>query len=136
MPPGANGSRHQQAMLDAVNDFVRSGAASVDPETVMNAAIAKLGGSRTDQALKRALLSYWNDLLRGGLVAPGDANGSWSTVAFHVTGSGQKALQHASRDPINQAGYLAYLDQEASLDHVTRGYVEEALNTYRSCCYK
>jgi hypothetical protein len=47
-----------------------------------------------------------------------------------------KTLQHASRDPINQTGYLAYLAQESPLDPAALSYVEEALSTYRLCCYK
>src|SRR5262249_1031797 len=60
----------------------------------------------------------------------------WPHGMCHVTTEGEETLKHASRDPINQVGYLAYVDQEAPLDSITRGYVEEALNTYRACCYK
>ncbi len=89
-----------------------------------------------------AVLSYFNDLLRAGVVGlgeiprPGKRLGQWPNGLCHITRAGEATLAQASRDPINQAGYLAYLDQEAKLDGVTKGYIEEALNTYRTCCYK
>ena len=86
------------------------------------------------------LLQSWSDLLRNGVMAlgnPGETDQNAQQAAYYfLTESGEKVLEHASRDPINQAGYLAYLDTQAVLDPVTRAYVEEALATYRACCYK
>jgi hypothetical protein len=122
-------------MLDVLHEEA-SEANQIDPPVVINKAIERLGSAPTNKALKRALLAYWNDLIRGGMVGFGDGNGEWKTATCFVTEEGKETLQHASRDPINYNGYLAYLDQEVSLDPIARGYVEEALNTYRACCYK
>jgi hypothetical protein len=57
-------------------------------------------------------------------------------MTYYATETGLNAVEKASRGPFNKAGYLAYLDTEAPLDPVMRSNVEEALNTYRTCCYK
>jgi len=77
---------------------------------------------------------YPGDLVRAGQVlARLDSVELSSRVGEAEAGL---ATTQASRDPINQPGYLSYLDQEVRLDEVTRNYVEEALKTYRACCFK
>jgi hypothetical protein len=143
MPSSANGNRVRQLLLDAIRDASRKGAVSFSPEDVMRHVVATLNAT-SDEGLKRAVLCHFNELLRTGVVGLGDATAfvgyragpPWPNGAAHVTPQGEEMLKHASRDPINPSGYLAYVEQEAKLDTVTRGYVEEALNTFRACCYK
>lgn len=101
------------------------------------------GPIRVDNTQSREVWRCFNDLLRSGVVGLGDGKvvdgivgGLWPHGQVYVTPEGVEVLKQVSRDPINQPGYLAYLDQEVPLDAVTLDYVKEALNTYRACCYK
>jgi hypothetical protein len=144
MLSAADGSCCQQALLDAIRNATRNGAVSFSAEEVMEQTVKALNAA-SDDDLKRVVLGYFNELLRTGVVGLGNAREiaagiglrpPWPNGAAHLTPQGEETLRQASRDPINLPGYLAYLDQETPLDPITRGYVEEALNTYRACCYK
>ncbi len=54
----------------------------------------------------------------------------------HVTEQGRQVLQNLSRDPANPAGYLAYLSKVGTLNEVAESYLQEALKTYNSDCFK
>ncbi len=126
----------RQVVLENIKEESRNGQDSFGFERVKTKTVARIGNSHS-RPIELAVLTFWNELLRGGLIAMGNSNATmWDPLKFFMTDEGTKSLEHASRDPINQTGYLAYLDQEITLDSVTRGYVEEALNTYRACCYK
>jgi hypothetical protein len=126
----------RQTVLEIIKEESRNGQDSFGPGRVKQLTIQRIGNSHS-RPTELAFLTFWNELLRGGLIAMGDSNSTtWDPLKFFVTDEGKKSLEHASRDPINPTGYLLYLDQELSLDSVTRGYVEEALNTYRTCCYR
>jgi hypothetical protein len=148
MASAVNGSKIPEAMLDAIRANSRNGSVSFSPDDVMKQVVGQLNAA-SDEDLKRAVLCYFNDLLRTGVVGIGDKESidpkirvsfgptaEWPHGKCYLTPDGKEVLNQASRDPINSPGYLAYLDQEATLDDVTRGYVVEALNTYRACCYK
>jgi hypothetical protein len=146
MPTASNGSRCQQVLLETIQRESRDGTVSFNPVDVMRAAVQTLD-AQADEDLRQAILYGFNDLLRTGVIGLGETKkldpksgtdyvGKWPHGVCHVTPDGLETLKRASRDPINRPGYLAYLDHEAPLDSVTRGYVEEALNTYRACCYK
>ncbi len=143
----SNGSLLQRVVLEAIQNYSSDGSTSFDPRDVLSAAVEKLGNP-SDNALKLAVLCYFNDLLRSGVICLGDVSKvnsgfglnnpqtAWPHGSCHVSPAGVSVLQQASRDPINPTGYLDYLDQEAKLDPVTRSYVEEALKTYGASCYK
>src|SRR5262245_2301142 len=146
MSATSNGSRYRQVLLDAIRALSKDG--SFDPADVMRQTIQAIGGPAAE-SLKRAVLCYFNALLRTGTIGlgdtgslglsqslPGGLNAKWPYGFCHVSPEGKEVLNQAGRDPINPPGYLDYLEQEVSLDDITRGYVEEALNTYRACCYK
>lgn len=145
MPTVANGNRSREVLLQTIQAASQNGSVSFSPDDVMWDALKGLNAG-SDDDLKRAVLGHFNDLLRSGAVGLGDPKAlltgltpqgnPWPHKAAYLTPEGKKTVEHASRDPINLPGYLAYLDQESPLDAVTRGYVEEALNTYRACCYK
>ena len=86
------------------------------------------------------ILSTWNDLLRSGIIALANPDANRQNLqeagVYFVTATGGEALKHSSRDPINHSGYMEYLDVEANIDSTTRGYVEEALNTYPFTAYR
>lgn len=136
MTTNVDSNRIHQTMLDVINDESAGGRSQFSPTTIIEKAAARLAGDREDMQLKRALLDYWGGLMRGGQISFGTVDGNWDSGNFHLTKDGMAAVTQASRDPTNQAGYLAYLDTVVKLEDVARGYVEEALNTYRACCYK
>ena len=121
---------------------------SFDPQDVMKAALKKLCGNnlnKFDRDVQTQVLVAFNDLIRSGVVGLGSyqfipnallSGGMSLCTKFHVTPSGTALLCQADRDPINPPGYLRYLDEQASIDPITREYVEEALATFRACCYK
>src|SRR5262245_60653961 len=71
MGSSTNGSRFRQVLLDIIRETTRNGAVSFSPEDVMQEAIKKLNAF-SDEALKRAVLCYFNELLRTGVVGLGD----------------------------------------------------------------
>ncbi len=151
MQAAVAGHRCQQMLLAAIERESRSGAVAFLSEDVMQQVVkeaVKDPGAAANKDIHRAVLSYFNDLLRTGVIGLGDTEPIPGNVSFqfgpapwpngkaHVTPHGLKTLTQASRDPIYQAGYLEYLDQEAKLSDIAREYVVEALSTYRTCCYK
>jgi hypothetical protein len=134
VPQNIDVSRIPQLLMDTINEESGNGRAAVSPKRLIEVAAQKLGSS--SENLKMLILTQWNELVRGGLLGIGTTDGYWDPNTYFVTQEGRRALDHASRDPSNPAGYLAYLDQEGILDLVARSYVEEALNTYRASCYK
>jgi hypothetical protein len=94
----------------------------------------RLGARSVDE--DQAILTYWHELMRTGVLAWGydiaNANPPW----VHLTARGRKTLQAWSRDPANPDGYLAALEPALSRETVSWSYVAEALATYNSGCHK
>lgn len=130
-----DGKSLRQAMLEAIRGVSENGKRSFDPAFITRELIHPMFHPLTRE-IKDAVLTMWNDLVRGGQLNIGVDNGHWSPQHMSVTEAGRKTLDHADRDPINEAGYVKNLDAETSLDEITKGYVAEALRTYRACCYK
>jgi hypothetical protein len=146
MQSTANGAHFRELLLDSINAASNQGSVSFSPEDVMLEVITKLNAT-SDKQMKQAVLSYFNELLRTGMIGLGDTSKiksgmptlggpPWPYGSAHVTLQGEQLLKHVARDPMNQTGYMAYLDQEVHLDALARSYLEEALKTYRACCYK
>ena len=55
---------------------------------------------------------------------------------FHLTDVGRRALENATRDPSNPAGYLKHLESRATINPVARSYLVEGLNCYVAGLYK
>lgn len=85
---------------------------------------------------QQAILTVWHDLFRAGLLAPGYNIDNPSFPHCHVTEQGRERLRHLSHDPANPEGYLHYVGSKATLDDVSRSYLEEAVKTFNSSCYK
>lgn len=90
---------------------------------------------RYNHALEQALLTVWHDLFRTGHLARGhniDQVEGW----FHVTEQGRRTLEHISRDPANPDGYLAHLRTIGMMNPIIESYLNEALQTYNTNCFK
>jgi hypothetical protein len=127
----------RQIVLDTIKEQSKNGEDVFRADEMMKEISKKVN----DGTRRADILTHWNDLLRAGFIALWNLDDTVNrrfqgAGVYFVTKSGEKSLEHVSRDPINQNGYMAYLDQDVTLDPVTRGYVEEALGTYRACCYK
>jgi hypothetical protein len=95
--------------------------------------------SDDQDALRTAVLTCWNDLLRSGVIDfgnPGALSKHWDSDHFYLTETGRKTLEHLGRDPINRDGYMRHLQQCTTLDPVSGSYIKEALHTYQAGCYK
>lgn len=97
--------------------------------------VAKALGSPVNDHLKSCVFSYWSEQLRNGAIGQIIPDGQ-SQPRYFVTEAGEATLQHVSRDPLNQNGYLKYLDSEVAIDPVARSYAEEAIKAYSASCYK
>jgi hypothetical protein len=138
-----NGTRVRSVVMEVLREQAKSGNEHVSAPAVLRESINRLGASSTGPApegvrfsLQQAVLVYWNDLIRAGLVGWGASGGGWDFDACLLTDQGRKAMEQADRDPINPDGYMHHLRQCAALDPVAESYLKEALHTYRSGCFK
>ncbi len=129
-----NENKVRKAILEAIEKQAR-GRQSLQQISVLRDAAAQLSADR-DEALQEAILTYWYDLFRSGHLAWGKNLMNPDPPWFHLTERGRETLKHLSRDPANPEGYMEYLRQSASLGPVAASYVDEALKTYASSCYK
>jgi hypothetical protein len=104
---------------------------SLQQMTVLNAVSEVLCPYSGDQELEEAILTQWNDLFRSGLLAWGMNLNNPNPPFLHLTDRGRKALENATRDPSNPAGYMRHLEQGSlGLHPVAKSYVNEALECY------
>jgi hypothetical protein len=96
---------------------------------------AKRAGLRGD-AQEQALLTLWGDMFRLGIIGAGYnlSNPEWPFC--HLTELGRKTLTTLSRDPANPDGYLAAVRAIATLNPVATAYIEEAIATYNTACFR
>ena len=86
--------------------------------------------------MEEAILTCWYDLFRNGILSWGFDLSNTDQPFCHVTEHGRKILENLSRDPSNPNGYMTFLLKNTAINPVARSYIEEALNTYNSGCYK
>jgi len=108
----------------------RTGGA-LQQSTVLDAAARKLTGCSHE-----AILTQWSELFRTGLLAWGMNLSNPDPPWFHLTDRGQQALENATRDPSNPAGYLRHLASITTLNDVAMSYLTEALECYVAGLFK
>jgi hypothetical protein len=106
-------------------------SAPLSQRSVLDAAARKLRGCDP-----QAILTQWSELFRTGLLAWGLDLSNPDPPFFHTTGSGRRALENATRDPSNPAGYLRHLASIAPIDVVSMSYLAEGLECYVAGLYK
>ena len=132
-------NRIRQIVLESFRDEEKTSEGNIGIDAMIDRIAEKIDPEHTAMwnAARSGIVACVNELLHNATLGLGNnVSGSWTFGSCHFTEQGKKTLEHLSRDPINQSGYLAYLDKEVSLDQTTRGYVEEAIRTYYACCYK
>ncbi|MGO8996277.1 MAG: hypothetical protein ACLQVI_23440 [Polyangiaceae bacterium] len=97
--------------------------------------VARREGLRGD-AQEQALLTLWGDMFRLGIVATGYNLSNTDAPFCHLTELGRKTLKSISRDPANPDGYIAAVKAAAKLPPTAESYVEEAVATYNTACFK
>jgi hypothetical protein len=102
---------------------------------VLKAVARKLGANQNPE-LERAILTQWGELFRTGLLAWGLNLSNPNAPFFHLTERGQQALQNATRDPSNPAGYLRHLASVAALSPGATSYLTEGLECYVAGLFK
>ena len=84
----------------------------------------------------QAILTQWGDLFRTGLLAWGLNLSNPNQPFFHLTERGRTALENATRDPSNPAGYLKHLQSISTLDPIAMSYLTEGLDCYVAGLFK
>lgn len=130
-----DGNQIRKVLLEVVDDLSKRPDTFLQSGWILQETVKKLNlGKNIDH--ERALLTYFHDLFRLGHLAWG-ANLANSDPPFcHVTEQGRRTLANISRDPANPDGYLQHLDAKHSLSPIARSYVNEALATFNSGCFK
>jgi len=107
---------------------------SLQQESILQELHKRLGFPRQIE-IQQAILTCWYDLFRNGVLSWGSDLSNANPPFCHVTTQGQKILEKLSRDPSNPNGYMAFL-QNTAINPIALTYIEEALNTYNSNCFK
>ena len=131
-----DGAELRAVLLRVVDELSRQDRGSLQAGVVLQQAARHLGLHRRGIEDQQALLAFFYDLFRTGYLSWGMDLANQAPPFCHVTALGRQALAHHSRDPANPDGYLAYLASRASIGHVTRSYVSEALQTFNAACFK
>jgi hypothetical protein len=108
---------------------------SLQQEWILNELQNRLGRFQTLEA-EQAMLKSWYDLFRNGILSWGYNLSNPNPPFCHVTAHGKRMLEKLSRDPGNPDGYMAFLRKNTALNPIALSYIEEALRTYNSSCYK
>lgn len=98
--------------------------------------VAKELGIERDDVKEQALLTCWGNLFRNGYLSWGLNLNNPNPPFVHITETGARLLKSFSRDPANPTGYKAHLLSLAQINPTAMSYVEEALTTFNSNCYK
>jgi len=125
----------RRVLLEVIDEYNQRGSGYMQSRSILEEAARRLK-IRGNPELEQALLTFWYDLFREGLLAWGYNLSNPEPPFCHLTEHGRRTLQALSRDPANPEGYLAYLKESSSLDPVARSYVKEALRAYNTGCFK
>ena len=124
----------RRVLLEVIGQYKEPGP-GLQSGSALHQVAEKLGFLH-DVEKEQALLTLWHDLFRSGHLAWGYNITNPNPPFCHITEMGRKALQQLSRDPINPEGYISHLRSKCHLTPIPQSYIEEALRTYNSSCYK
>ena len=125
----------RKVMLDVISEFQKMEQEPLQTKVILHDVLKRLKCPKELQ-IEQAVLTLWHDLFRNGQLSHGFNFDNPGENYCHLTDAGRETLKHASRDPANPSGYLEYLEKQGSVVPVARSYVEEALHTYNSDCFK
>lgn len=92
--------------------------------------------SQQYENFQEEVLTQWYELFRTGYLAWGIDLANSDPPWFHITAQGKKAFEQISRDPANPQGYLNHLYSMATLNSISKSYLEEGLSCFVATQYK
>ena len=133
-----DGAKIRSTLLRVISDYQdQHPGAFYQALAVLAPAAGILGeGRHLTQMESQALLVAFYDLFRTGHLSWGSDLANPSPPFFHIAEQGRTALRHLSRDPSNPDGYLSYLRSRATLGPVAQAYVDEAIQTFNTNCFR
>jgi len=133
MPPQSVKPSIREVLLQEIKEQeAQTGTGgTLQQSTVLNNAARKLGGYDHE-----AILTQWSELFRTGLIAWGMNLSNPNPPFFHLTDRGRRALENATRDPSNPAGYLRHLASMATVNDIAMSYLTEGLDCYVAGLFK
>jgi hypothetical protein len=133
------GADIRTVLLTVVAEAQAAGAGSPLPSSLQQVSLlgeARQRLGRLTPEEEQGLLTAWYDLFRTGHLSWGYNLNNPNPPFCHVTEQGRRTLAHVSRDPSNHDGYVAHLNNVATINPVAASYVDEALRTYNANCYR
>ena len=133
MPDHIDGNVIRKTLWEVVQEKYNSG--SMQTGSILQEVISRFNRP-PDKDVQQAILTLFYDLFRNGHLAWGSDFPNTDPPFCHVTDQGRKTLAHLSRDPANPDCYLNHLQNQGGINPIAFSYVEEALRTYNSSCFK
>jgi len=117
--------------------FIRKdpSSGSLQQGSILQELQKRLGWSQPLE-VQQGILKSWYDLFRNGILSWGYNLSNTDPPFCHVTAHGQRILENLSRAPGNPDCYMAFLSKNTALNPIALSYIEEALRTYNSTCFK
>jgi hypothetical protein len=132
----ADAGHIRTVVLEVIDGLLKEyGNAHLQSGSVLQRAASRIGRSR-DRQSEQALLASFYDLFRTGYLSWGADLANPAPPFCHVTALGRLALAQHSRDPANPDGYLSHLRSQSAVGPVAESYIQEALNTFNTACFK
>ena len=135
MAGGITGQEMRRVLLEVIDKYSQTGPGYFQSGSILSKVAQRLR-IRDNLEAEQALLTLFYDLFRSGHLAWGYNLSNIEPPFCHLTEQGRETLRYLSRDPANPDGYLAHLSKECNLNPVAESYLQEALNTYNSNCFK
>jgi hypothetical protein len=130
-----DGNIIHQVLLEVVVELSKINNSYMQSGAILQKTAERLG-IHHNPTYEQALLTLFYDLFRNGHLAWGFNLANVDPPWCHVTEQGRETLRHLSRDPANPDGYRAHLSSHGILDPIANSYLEEALKTYNTGCFK
>jgi len=129
-----DGAQLRQTVLQVVDEYSKQGPGFFQTRAVLQEAKQRLRIGTTEG--EQALLTFWHDLFRAGVLAWGYNIDNAEPPFLHLTEQGRRALEHVSGDPLNKDGYLARIRSLQTRNPIAWSYIAEAVETYAAGCFK
>lgn len=128
-----DGANLRQVVLEIVNEQSQEHN-SLQAVTVLREARKRLDFHSLEE--EQALLTFFYDLIRSGVMAWGYNLSNTGPPFLHLTAQGRESLKHLSGDPMNRDGYLARINLLEKRNPIAWSYITEAVESFTACCYK
>ncbi len=125
----------KNCILAIIDEYGKIGPGYLQSSSVLGETAKRLNVKGSIEH-EQIILTVWHELFRTGHLAWGYNLSNPGPPFLHLSELGRKAMSNFSRDPVNPTGYMAYLDAKATLNPISRSYLDEALKTFNNNCIK